>query len=214
MTTSTCSRCGGTMLDYDDWSVCEFVGDEQEVFEGRVECSFDERGDGLEFGRRPGVGLLAPEPFEYRSPSKPLLAEAPDLADTNWQHLVKHHEVATRHGDQAAPKGEWSDEYESRYEHLTGHTITPLLAEPVERSREWAYGFAGVYRDAEQAASMVVYFDDEPVTPEQPAIDEWNYPGEWDRGADLILQNGDRYDSPRLKDGQRASIRRELAAWS
>lgn len=38
-----------------------------------------------------------------------------------------------------------------------------------------------MYRDYEQAAEAVTYHEGEPVTVEQPVVDEWNYPAGWDK---------------------------------
>lgn len=122
-------------------------------------------------------------------------------------HVQQHGE---RSG-QGAPKGSHEDAWKV-YEPVIPswcRTLTYLDTELPDRQPGDGWfggsrpGSVGMYRDEEQAAGRVIYHDDEPVVPEQPAVTWRSYPSSWDVPDDHTgLYNG-VYDKPRIKEGHR-----------
>lgn len=158
-----------------------------------------------------GISLLAPQPYEIKNRELAPESDEDPLGYTELR-LAAHGERT----DVVCPKGEWSDPEPEPKPHLEGVVVEVIPAAPIEREPGWAYGFAGVYRDAEQAASEIVYVDGEPVMPEQPAIDDEHYPRDWDRPADYLDGPGARRSPHEQRAWRRAiavKVRREVHAY-
>jgi hypothetical protein len=201
LVSTVCPDCGGTLIDYDDYAMCEYVDPFEDLaFVGVVGCGWIER-EPVDFGKRRGVGLFAGGEWTYQRnlPVEP--ADDDDEYPEGWEHdTFYRHEVVyasraegtyTPHAPtpcgQGEPKGEWTDPLPERVtvEHQ-GYTVVHVDPVPLAELRDpdWKYGFGGMYRDAEGAAAQVTYHDGEPVVPEQPVIDWRQYPWHWERNAD------------------------------
>lgn len=122
----------------------------------------------------------------------------------------KHLAEATEPSGQDAPKGSYEDPWDVyEYDIPDGFSILTVLdtVEPDRRPGDGWFGGArpgalSTYRDDELAASQVVYYEGEPVLPEQPAVAWDAYPASWDVPVQSTVHNP-RYDKPRLKEGDR-----------